>query len=477
MTAPISRSSAALLSVGALAILLLGAFTRSDNGALPPSLPAAGLEDVAIESAGEPELPAGLSPELAEIFRLAQAHVDENVILAYIHNSGQSYSPTADEILYLSDLGLSQTVIGALFQQKPAASPQLLANANAAATAGALVPAVFPKIPPLSATPTANGGLFYNDLAPYGTWIQVPNYGQVWQPAAETVNPDWRPYLDQGKWQSTDNGWYWQSDYSWGAIVFHYGRWSKDNRFGWVWVPDKVWGPAWVGWRIALSYSGWAPLPPGVGLATAGALTPINRGFSAAFGSVLPAGWFTFVNEANFLSHGLPSYALPPVQTAAIYARSLPVNNYSLPFRKTLNLGSDHNTTIAGVETEADPALVRGLASRTRELPAKQVLAPENDAETLIAIASSAETIGELPRLAPGAATQSPPSSPKNHRRRRMDNFPARGAFASAPHWEPPVNRDSPVFRPNDERFAAAPQPDPMRMMPGPTQSSVKPGR
>ena len=33
---------------------------------------------------------------------------------------------------------------------------------------------------------------------------------------------------------------------------------------GWLWVPGRVWSPAWVDWRQNDSYVSWAPLPPSV---------------------------------------------------------------------------------------------------------------------------------------------------------------------------------------------------------------------
>jgi hypothetical protein len=467
MSAPISRGSAGLLSVGAVAILLLGAFTRSDPAAMPPALLAENPADVAVEAAGEPELPTGLSLGLAEIFRLAQAHVDENVILAFIRNSGQTYSPTADQILYLSDLGLSQNVIAALFKQKTPASPEAISSVAAATDAtGAPTPVAFPELPSLN-TPLAgqgaNKGPFYDALAPYGTWTQVPNYGRVWQPAAETLNPDWRPYVDQGQWVSTDNGLYWQSGYSWGAIAFHYGRWSKDNRLGWVWVPDKVWGPAWVGWRIALSYSGWAPLPPGVGLATARGLTLNN---------VLPASWFTFVTENNFLSRNLPSYALPASQAALIYGRSLAINNYSIPSRKSLNLGAVLTGTIASTGTETEPLSYKLASARSLDLVAGPQLAPENDTEPLLAMVSHQEAIRALPSL-----PSQPPPPLKTHHHRWMENSPARWSFASEPRSEPPINRDSPDHRQGVEAWPGVSPGGPARMMAAFAPSSSKSGK
>ena len=37
-------------------------------------------------------------------------------------------------------------------------------------------------------------GMFYEALAPYGTWVDYGNYGPVWYPTK--VSSSWRPYLD-----------------------------------------------------------------------------------------------------------------------------------------------------------------------------------------------------------------------------------------------------------------------------------------
>jgi hypothetical protein len=56
------------------------------------------------------------------------------------------------------------------------------------------------------------------------------------------------------------------SDYSWGWAPFHYGRWDYDQYYGWLWIPGNEWGPAWVSWRRADGYYGWAPMEPGITL-------------------------------------------------------------------------------------------------------------------------------------------------------------------------------------------------------------------
>ncbi len=44
---------------------------------------------------------------------------------------------------------------------------------------------------------------FYDDLAPDGTWVSDPQYGNVWVPNAED---DFRPYATHGHWVETDYG-------------------------------------------------------------------------------------------------------------------------------------------------------------------------------------------------------------------------------------------------------------------------------
>ena len=87
--------------------------------------------------------PANLSPGLQEVVKLSQAQMGDNVILAYIKNSGASYTLGADDILYLKSQGVSQNVIAALLQTKSAASSRSVLTASDAAsgTTGTSAPA------------------------------------------------------------------------------------------------------------------------------------------------------------------------------------------------------------------------------------------------------------------------------------------------------------------------------------------------
>ncbi|HMU38143.1 MAG TPA: hypothetical protein PKE31_03950 [Pseudomonadota bacterium] len=103
---------------------------------------------------------------------------------------------------------------------------------------------------------------FRDALSPYGQWVQTPQYGQVWVPSSDAVGQDFTPYYTGGRWNYTDYGWTWVSEYNWGWAPFHYGRWLVLPGFGWSWVPGRIWGPAWVHWRTGGGYVGWTPLPP-----------------------------------------------------------------------------------------------------------------------------------------------------------------------------------------------------------------------
>jgi hypothetical protein len=121
--------------------------------------------------------------------------------------------------------------------------------------------------------PEASYQSFYDDLSPYGQWINDPRYGYVWLPE---VGPDFKPYATNGHWVYTDEGWTWASDYTWGWATFHYGRWFFQDGYGWMWVPGNEYAPAWVTWRNNDEYYGWAPMGPGVSfdMAYAGGYAP-----------------------------------------------------------------------------------------------------------------------------------------------------------------------------------------------------------
>jgi hypothetical protein len=142
---------------------------------------------------------------------------------------------------------------------------------------------------------------FQAHLTPYGQWVDVPGIGTAWIPA-EANAPGWRPYMNAGHWEYTDAGWFWHSDYLWGDMAFHYGRWVNNEFTGgrWGWVPGYDWAPSWVSWREGEGGMGWAPLPwdcefrVGVGLWWHGGAVVEGVGFGLGFSA------FVFVGNDHF---------------------------------------------------------------------------------------------------------------------------------------------------------------------------------
>src|SRR5215472_3586656 len=114
-----------------------------------------------------------------------------------------------------------------------------------------------------------------NDLDANGRWVDVPGYGNVWQPYDQ--GPNWAPYQD-GRWTWEPYwGWTWVSYEPWGWAPYHYGRWFYWNT-GWVWWPGPIypyyrplWAPAFVtffgfgghvGFGFGFGTVGWCPVGP-----------------------------------------------------------------------------------------------------------------------------------------------------------------------------------------------------------------------
>lgn len=160
-----------------------------------------------------------------------------------------------------------------------------------------------------SAQVNVNFQTFYDELSPYGQWMQNPEYGQVWVPNA---GQDFQPYGTAGHWDMTDYGNTWVSDYPWGWAPFHYGRWTMDPRWGWSWIPGYEWGPAWVGWRTGGGYYGWAPLGPGMS---------INVNIN------LPWNYWVFVPQTYIYRPRIYGFCVPRTRVVNVYHSTTIINN------------------------------------------------------------------------------------------------------------------------------------------------------
>ncbi len=328
----------------------------------------------------------------AEMAKLAQAGVGENVMLSYVSNSAVRFALTSDQIIYLNDLGVSGPVITAMLQHDaaanaglplPATTPDTAANPpsdqpvpdNNVTQLPPATPAVYPdpgyppgytdQAPQYPADYPAfdDAGYFYDSLAPYGNWINVAGYGLCWQPTVVVGNHGWRPYGDRGRWLYTDSGWYWQSDYSWGWAAFHYGRWTREANLGWVWVPNRVWGPGWVSWRSTGDYAGWAPLPPSAEFNPGVGFSFQNRRVGAGFDFGLESRFYTFVPVERLSDYSPVRYGVTRTVGAKIFGESVVVNNLALVNQQVVNLGINPQRVEAAGGTPVRRALVHDAAA------------------------------------------------------------------------------------------------------------------
>ena len=329
--------------------------------ALTVAIAAAGSESPthaqpvpATASAGA--LPSGIQPgtPTAEVIKLAQAGVDVSVIQNYINSCPNAFNIGADQIIALTDAGVSTEMVNAMIAHDNKFSA---ANTQPAPAAPMPTDNVQPAAP--SAVTQTD---FETTLAPYGQWVQVDGYGRCWRPTTVIYDSTWQPYCDRGRWVYTDCGWYWDSDYSWG-VTFHYGRWFNAPNYGWCWWPDTVWAPSWVTWRSSGDYCGWAPLPPfavyqpGIGFTYRGGNVAVSFGFGLA------ANCFTFVSVGNFCQPHPRSYCVPPQQVTQIYNQTTIINNYGSYNRTIVNHGVPVTTIGAAAHHPIQPISAATLAN------------------------------------------------------------------------------------------------------------------
>src|SRR5438128_1960813 len=101
--------------------------------------------------------------------------------------------------------------------------------------------------------------VFYDQLAPYGVWVDDPSIGRE---AFIPDDPNFVPYT-RGHWAYTDLGTVWVSNEPFAWATSHYGRWWLSDALGrWEWIPDTQWAPSWVEWQGYGDYIGWVPMAP-----------------------------------------------------------------------------------------------------------------------------------------------------------------------------------------------------------------------
>lgn len=174
---------------------------------------------------------------------------------------------------------------------------------------------------------------FYFSLAPHGEWISLDGDLVVWRP--NSVNYDWQPY-SIGQWSWTQNGWYWDSYEPFGWATYHYGRWMYEDYYGWVWLPDYEWAPAWVEWRYDNDYIGWSPLP-------AYASFNVGVGIHFSIGWRSHSNFWNFVSYNHFCNRNVHHHFMDHRYVNNFFSRTKYRTNYYYDHDRIVNGGVDRN--------------------------------------------------------------------------------------------------------------------------------------
>ena len=293
-----------------------------------PAVPIAPAATFTTAPAAAPTLPPEIAADssLAQVVKLVQAGVDLSVVNNYIANVPAPFNLDAEKIIALTDSGVPSAAVNAMMERDKfllVAANNPPAPAPAVETKTVVVANTAPPVAPI----TVN--YFSDTLSPYGTWVDVDGYGRCWRPTVVNYDSGWRPYCDRGHWVYTDCGWYWDSDYSWGA-TFHYGRWFRSSHLGWCWYPDTEWSPSWVTWRSCDDYRGWAPLPPFAVFHAGSGFFYRGASVSVSFGFDLGADCFTFVGANHFCDYHPRQFCPEERQVTLIFNRTTIINNYDV---------------------------------------------------------------------------------------------------------------------------------------------------
>jgi hypothetical protein len=201
---------------------------------------------------------------------------------------------------------------------------------------------------PAQARAQVSVNFFYDNLSPYGEWVDDPDYGYCWHPT--NVDDSWAPYTD-GYWAYTDSGWTWVSYEDYGGIVYHYGRWARIPGEGWVWVPGYTWAPAWVSWRSNDDYVGWAPLPPE-------ARWRVGFGFGGSVDAQfnIGPGYYSFVRFGDFGTPALGPVIVDRSQNVTIISNTRNITNITVN-NSTVYTGGPSYTALAARSKRPIPTL------------------------------------------------------------------------------------------------------------------------
>lgn len=149
------------------------------------ALAARNVAAQASTASAAPTAPVQLSYGVSQIIQLSQANVSEGTIINYIQNSGSSYGLDADQIVYLKQQGVSDTVLNTMLNQpRPAAPAANYSAASSAPTAIVVAPPTTYALAPASTVYVIPDTQTYNyygyGYRPYGSRYYCTGYSPVY---------------------------------------------------------------------------------------------------------------------------------------------------------------------------------------------------------------------------------------------------------------------------------------------------------
>lgn len=268
---------------------------------------------------------------------------------------------------------------------------------------------------------------FYDRLAPYGEWIELDDGLMVWRPMH--VRSDWSPYAFGG-WEWTRYGWFWNSNEPYGDVVYHYGRWYNDDYYGWYWVPDYDWAPAWVQWRYDDDYIGWTPLPPY-------ARFTIGGGISFTKVYVIHYNHWNFVPMRRFCDPYVSNYFVGERIKYRVYGHTAEHINYRYEDNVAANRGLDRDLIQRRTRTtvrEREISFRDGTGTRNNgnriEVGIPRTETKTRDIKDMTIVRGNRATSLETNQVTIGerrTTLEKPATRTDNRNERKIDNTPTRG--------------------------------------------------
>ncbi len=170
----------------------------------------------------------------------------------------------------------------------------------------------------------------YSNLSNYGTWQNVPGYGEAWAPSNQSQN-NFAPYQN-GQWVwEPGSGYTWVDNAPYGYAVTHYGSWFNNQNYGgWLWQPpayqdqstSNALASAWLPAVVSFFLNGGSGVD--LGSLLSGGFSALNGG---NYGNNTDIGWIPLAPGEQYQPWYGTNYSYPATQLTSVPTVTN-INNY-----------------------------------------------------------------------------------------------------------------------------------------------------